>query len=218
MSDPYENVSSDAPVPMAAASAAVVRGANTSEGWAAFIAGGAPIIVAALNKLGGWQLIAALGIAALVAIAYGGYRTLLKLRGLTAILFILFVLPAAGCAGCQNVSPKQLGAVATIATVETVQQGISVFFDWEAKQDVLIPDEGVAACRDKADAATRSSCFEEYIAPRFARIDNVRKAIRIYRAALAGGAQLAAGGLETKANDVISALATVGISVASALK
>jgi hypothetical protein len=62
-------------------------GIKTSEGAAALITISAPV-VAALAKLEGWQLIAALGIAAAVAIAYGGFRTWLKAKGVAALLVL----------------------------------------------------------------------------------------------------------------------------------
>jgi hypothetical protein len=63
------------------------RGITTSEGITAIASVGTPLI-AALAKLDGWQLVASLGIAAVVAIAYLFARTWLK-RGAVALTLLL---------------------------------------------------------------------------------------------------------------------------------
>lgn len=68
-------------------------GIKTSEGVTAIVAVLTPL-AAALGKLEGWQLVAALGVAAFVAAVYIGARTWLKGKGVAALLVLaLLVAP-----------------------------------------------------------------------------------------------------------------------------
>lgn len=68
-------------------------GRKTTEAFAALLGFLAPLGTAILGKLAGWQLVAALGIAGAVVIAYIASRTSLKLKGVVAVI-LLFTLPA----------------------------------------------------------------------------------------------------------------------------
>ena len=69
--------------------AATAPGLRTSEGAAALLAAGAPLLSMVLGAKLDWTHVAAFAVVALVAIAYGGYRTLLKLRGLAVLAVLL---------------------------------------------------------------------------------------------------------------------------------
>lgn len=91
-------------------------GRKTTEALATLLGFFTPIVTAVLGKLTGWQLVAALGIAGAVVIAYIASRTALKLKGIVAMI-LLFSLPA-------HATPVLDGGTSADASPPTMAQTI----------------------------------------------------------------------------------------------
>lgn len=124
-------------------------------------------------------------------------------------LLIAVVLLVAAC----GATTKQIAATATIATVQTVDAGIAEFTRWALDEEDRIADEAISACKGKATPSAYRACTDAVTTPRRAPIDRARSAIKLYRAALAGGSSLAQRDLEVNAQAVIEAVGAVGIKV-----
>jgi hypothetical protein len=124
-------------------------------------------------------------------------------------LALLVMLPAAGC----GATTKQIAATATIATVQTIDEGLAQFAAWATNEEDAIAEAAVRSCAGKATRAEYNACTSAIVTPRRAPIDKAKAAIRLYRAALAGGERLAQGDLAITAQSVVEALAAVGIRV-----
>lgn len=149
---------------------APTAGVRTSEGAAALITISAPV-VAALAKLEGWQLIAALGIAAIVAIAYGGFRTWLKAKGVAALVVLALLTLAPGCG---HAAQAARGTFATLAAAE------HSYSKWATSEVDRLVAQAKADCPREVD---RAACVERITGPTFRNLEITDAALMSYHEA-----------------------------------
>ncbi len=105
-------------------------------------------------------------------------------------------------------SPQVIATTTTIATVQTADAGIDYFESHVTDWEVAIARDAVDGCKTSATREAYKACTDAITGPRRQPIDRVKLAIRLYRAAVAGG-QAIDGAL----SNLTGALAAVGVTV-----